>query len=159
MHFQLFIIWNNCYFVISVILWSLLFFMHLLGFLSDLVILVVDFVVWDFRCSIDVKKLVGLGRRLFRYVLRFAVFPPFIKFSMIRQYAQNTLRFTRPITETFKVIISFSSFQVTVISSFRAYRDPYSFSCYSLSFRGFSSISVMSFVVRFHQVLICRKFS
>ena len=28
-------------------------------------------------------------------------FPPFIEFSMIRQYAHNVLRFTRPILETF----------------------------------------------------------
>ena len=110
----------------------------------------------SFQVFVYCQKFTGLTRRLFRCVLRLAVFLH-SSVLMIPQYAQNTLRFTRPIPETFKVIISFSSFEVTVISLFCSYRDPCSFSCHSLSFRKFSLISVMHFVLRFHQMFIMQE--
>ena len=68
--------------------------MHLSGFLCILVILVVDFDVCSFRCLLDVRNSFGLVRRLFRYDLRFAVFPFTDRISEIRQYAENVHKFS-----------------------------------------------------------------
>ena len=48
-------------------------------------------------------------------------------------------------------------FGVAEFCAFRQYRDPCSFSCHLSSFRGNLSISVVYFVVRFHQVLIMQR--
>ena len=54
-----------------------MFFMHLSGFWCILLISMVHFDVCGFRCLIDVRKLLGLGRRLFRYIFHNAVFLSF----------------------------------------------------------------------------------
>ena len=48
----------------------------------------------------------------------------------------------------FSAVFRYSSFWATVIVSFRAYRDPCTFSCHLSGFRGNLSISEVHFVVR-----------
>ena len=50
-----------------------------------------------------------------------------------------------------------SSFGVAELCAFCQYRDPCCFSCHLSGFRGFSSISVVSFVRRSHQMFIMQK--
>ena len=80
---------------------SYCFSLHFSSFCVFLLISMVHFTVCGFRCLSIVRNSIGLCRRLFSVIFRMLFFAPFIEFLMIRQYAHNTLRFTRPITETF----------------------------------------------------------
>ena len=89
-------------------------------FRGNLSISAVHFVVWGFRCLFSVRKLVGLAMRLFA-VFSICCFSSIHRVLVIRQYAQNKLRFTKPIPETFRcdyqllVILNNCYFVVLVI--------------------------------------------
>ena len=91
---------------------SLCFFMHLLGFLCVLVISMIHFVVWGFRCLFSVRNSIGSTRRLFRCVLRFAVFLSLDWISVLSVKCSWCQNFSYTISRVFIV-----SFQVFVILS------------------------------------------
>ena len=97
---------------------SCCFFMHLSGFLCVLVISVVNFDVWGLKCLINVRNSIGSTSRLFRCVLRLAVFPSFIEFWWFVNMHKIHWDLLGQLLRLLDVIISFWSFWITAISSF-----------------------------------------